>query len=222
MLKKELRKVLMETKESKERQLIEEKIINGRISMIFENVKTKKDFDNLPKEKKVKLLRNFINEVSFLEENQLLSESFLDSLKTFFGNSFADITQTLMEPIVKGVLTKLGFGNGVFKNMFVSFLTSRPSDLIRAFGDCKLMTTLIVRSFIEAEVMFLQQEANLDGMALNFVRNKLGSMAEDTRFVKMLEEKFSGAVCSTLDSAKRKTEDIIDKMKNSSSLIPGQ
>lgn len=218
MLKKEVRKTLMETKELKEKQLIEHQIVESRLLSIFGGLETKKDYDTLPTSKKVKLTKHFISEINFLSENQLLSESFLDSMKSLFGGSFESIVQTMMEPIVGGVLEKLGFKDGRFKNFFISFLTSRPSELIRALGDCKLMTKLLVRSFIEAEVMFLEKEAGLEGMALSFVRNKLGAMAEDTQFVENLEDKFSESVCMVLSKVQNKTENTINKLRTSSNM----
>lgn len=226
MLKKEVRKILIETKEIKEKQLVENQIVGNRLLMVFEGIENKEQFNKLSNHKKTKMLSNFISEISYLEENKLLSENFLDSLKSLFGNSFEDIAQTLMEPMVNSILGSLGFKKGVFRNMFVSFLTSRPSDLIRGFGDCELMTKLVVRSFIEAEVMFLQQEAGLDGMALNFVRNKLGSMAEDTEFVRNLENSFSSSICAILGKAKSNADNVVKKIQDNpngitSSLIPG-
>lgn len=226
MLKKEVRKILIETKEKSEKQLIENQIVKDRISVIFEGIESKKDYEKLTTQNKVKLTKKFVSEVMFLSENQLISENFLDSMKSLFGNSFESIVQTMMEPIVGSVLGSLGIKKGHFRNIMVSILTSRPSELVRAMGDCDLMTKLIVRSFVEAEVMFLQQEAGLDGMVLSFMRNKLGSMAEDTEFIENLERSFGGAICNVMSNVKNKTQDVIKKLQDNpngitSSLIPG-
>ena len=126
MLKKEVRKTLMETKELKEKQLIEHQIVESRLLSIFGGLETKKDYDTLPTSKKVKLTKHFISEINFLSENQLLSESFLESMKSLFGGSFESILQTMMEPIVGSVLGTLGIKKGKFRNIMVSLLTSRP------------------------------------------------------------------------------------------------
>lgn len=226
MLKKDIRKTLVETKKIMEKQLIENKIVQNRMTIIFENVKSKKDYDQLTIQHKIKLTKKFVNEIMFLGENQFLNENFLDSMKSLFGNSFESIVQTMMEPIVGSVLGSLGIKKGKFRNIMVSLITSQPSELLHAMGDCKMMTKLIVRSFIEAEVMFLQQEAGLDGMVLSFMRNKLGSMAENTELAHNLESHFGDAICDVMSNVKNKTEDVIKKLQNgtgdmTSNLIPG-
>jgi hypothetical protein len=47
MLEKKIKKSLIETKEKKERKLIQETLIKNRLSMIVENVKTIEDFNKL-------------------------------------------------------------------------------------------------------------------------------------------------------------------------------
>lgn len=219
MLKKEVRKTLIETKELKEKQLIEHQIVESRLLSIFEGLETKKDYDTLPTSKKVKLTKHFISEINFLSENQLLSESFLESMKSLFGGSFESILQTMMEPIVGSVLGTLGIKKGKFRNIMVSLLTSRPSELISSLGNCEMMTKLIVKSFIEAEVMFLQQEAGLDGMVLSFVRNRMGSAAENIELIQKLESNFGHKICEILDRVKSNTENIIKKLQTNSNGI---
>ena len=47
MLEKKVRNYLIETKERKEKLLIEEKLIKNRFSIIFEGVKSEKDFKSI-------------------------------------------------------------------------------------------------------------------------------------------------------------------------------
>ena len=101
----------------------------------------------------------------------------------------------------------------------VSLLTSRPSELISSLGNCEMMTKLIVKSFIEAEVMFLQQEAGLDGMVLSFVRNRMGSAAENIELIQKLESNFGHKICEILDRVKSNTENIIKKLQTNSNGI---
>ena len=60
MLYKKIKKSLIETKERKEKKLINESLIKNRLSMIVKNVKTIEHFNNLSEDKKLKLSVNFL------------------------------------------------------------------------------------------------------------------------------------------------------------------
>ena len=215
MLKNNIRKSLLETKERKERLLIERKLIENRLSIIVERVKTKDSFKSQSKKNQLKISAKFIQELSYLKNVGLLNEANLtNSLQSIFGNSFGNITETMFEPILNVILKKLGFGDGSFKNFIVSSLTSSPIDLVDAFSDCKVMTKLLVKSIIEAQVMVLQTETGLSGVGLNFMRNTLGSLVNDERMVKELEDKFSMNVCELINNFIDKAESIKDTLKS--------
>jgi len=214
MLKNNIRKSLLETKERKETLLIERKLIENRLSIIVERVKTKESFKTQSKKNQLKISAKFIQELSYLKNVGLLNEANLtNSLQSIFGNSFGNITETMFEPILNVILKKLGFGDGSFKNFIVSSLTSSPIDLVDAFSDCKVMTKLLVKSIIEAQVMVLQNESGLSGVGLNFMRNTLGSLVNDERMVKELEDKLSMNVCELINNFIDKAESITDTLK---------
>jgi len=214
MLKNNIRKSLLETKERKERLLIERKLIENRLSIIVERVKTKDSFKSQSKKNQLKISAKFIQELFYLKNVGLLNEANLtNSLQSIFGNSFGNITETMFEPILNVILKKLGFGDGSFKNFIVSSLTSSPIDLVDAFSDCKVMTKLLVKSIIEAQVMVLQNEAGLSGVGLDFMRNTLGSLVNDERMVKELEDKLSMNVCELINNFIDKAESIKDTLK---------
>jgi hypothetical protein len=140
MLNKQIKKSLIETKEKKERKLIGESLIKNRLSFILENVKSVKDFNNLSEDKKLKLSVKFLREMSYLEKNGLLAEQdFSSILKSLFGGLFGNATQTLVEPFIEKILAGVGLNQGYIRNFLVSYLTSRPSDIIKSFSDCKLI-----------------------------------------------------------------------------------
>ena len=214
MLKNNIRKSLLETKERKETLLIERKLIENRLSIIVERVKTKESFKTQSKKNQLKISAKFIQELSYLKNVGLLNEANLtNSLQSIFGNSFGNITETMFEPILNVILKKLGFGDGSFKNFIVSSLTSSPIDLVDAFSDCKVMTKLLVKSIIESQVMVLQNEAGLSGVGLDFMRNTLGSLVNDERMVKELEDKLSMNVCELINNFIDKAESITDTLK---------
>jgi hypothetical protein len=212
MLKKDIRKALIETKEKKERLLIEETIIKSRIMMIVEDVN---NFSKLPTNQKNKVSEKLLEEFIFLGKNGLINENFMDVLKGLFGNVFGrSAVETIAEPIINALLTKIGFkSNGLMKKTMVSFLTSNPSDLINAFTDCKLMTKLVMESFIEGLVMVLQQETDKGGFMYDYIRNTLGGLIKSSGVASGIEDKISGAVCGVFDKFSDKAQNVAQKLK---------
>jgi hypothetical protein len=99
MLEKKVRKSLIETKEKKEKQLIEESLIKNRFSMLFEGITCEDDFKSLSESKQLKLSVKFIQEMSFLQENGLIVESETNSNEIFKFR--------LGQHILEGKLTKI-------------------------------------------------------------------------------------------------------------------
>jgi hypothetical protein len=214
MLEKKVRNYLIEAKERKEKLLIEEKLIKNRISMIFEGVKSEKDFKSLSEKKQIKITLKFIQEVVFLQKNGLMVEQQLGNLMSkLFGNGLGNLTQTMFEPIIRKILKPL-FGEGFFTDFLVSYLTSRPSDIVKSFNDCKLMTNLISKGISESIVMQIQKNANLTGPGYNFIRNTVGDVLSGTEFVTKIEDGLENIVCGILNEFTGKAEKVMYKLKS--------
>jgi hypothetical protein len=208
MLEKKIKKSLLETKEKKEKLLIEEKLIKTRLNMVFEGIKTEKEFKILSEEKQLNLSVKFIQEMSFLNENGLLNEQDFGSLlKSIFGGAFGSITQSFVEPFINSILSGLGFKDGFIKNFLISYLSSRPSEVIKSFSDCKLMTKLISRAVVESMVMTMQREKGYGGFGYDLIRNQLGTVLESNEFVSGIERGLENIVCSVVGK-------LADKAKN--------
>ena len=74
MLKKEIRKSILETKEKKEKLLIEQKLVESRIMMIIESKDNIKKFKRLSEEKQQKMAYSLFEEIGYLEEQGLMNE----------------------------------------------------------------------------------------------------------------------------------------------------
>ena len=125
MLEKSIKKNLVETKEKKEKLLIERKLVESRIETLLGDVKTIKHFNSLTEEKQLRLGFSLCQEIVFLQENKFINEEDLSSLfKGLFGNLFSGgIMNTIYEKIIDKVLFGLGMGEGFFKDFLVSYLT---------------------------------------------------------------------------------------------------
>lgn len=213
MLKKDIRKALLEAKEKKESILIENQIVENRLLMIFESKDKINNFNQLSKSEKRKIANSLVQEIHYLGQNGLINENFMDILKGLFGGLLGSVAETAAEPLVNSLLSAIGFkSNGFMKKFVISFLTSNPKDLMNAFSDCKLMTKLLVRSLIEGMVMMYQQETEKGGYIYDFVRNQLGKLIEESSIGSTLENKFAGIVCDMFGKFSDKAQGVADKL----------
>lgn len=219
-MKIEVRKALLEIKEKKENFLLEQKIAEKRIMMIFETRENIINFDNLPKNKKLKLSFQLMQELAQLQRNTLITEEgFFDMLKGLFGGNvfkglFSSGIETIAEPILDSIFTKIGFkSQGFMKKFIISFLTTNPAELVMAFTDCKKFTKLFTESFVEAIVMLIQDQFNAGSMIFDFARNTLAGYVKNTEFISGIEGQIGEKICSFFDEYTSKTKGLLDRIK---------
>jgi hypothetical protein len=221
MLKKDIRKALLEAKEKKETILVENKIVESRILMIFESRDKINNFNQLSKSEKRKVTNSLVQEIHYLGQNGLINEGFMDILKGLFGGLLGSVAETAAEPLVNSLLSAIGFkSNGFMKKFVISFLTSNPKDLMNAFSDCKLMTKLLTRSLIEGMVMMFQQDTEKGGYIYDFIRNELGKLIEDSSIGSSLENKFAGIVCDMFGKFTDKAQTVANKLNTPKETTP--
>lgn len=212
MLEKQIKRAILEEKDKKEKFLIEENLVRSRILMIVESEDNIKNFNKLPKKKQEKIAYSLLEEINFLNENNILNEQLMDVLSKLFGNSLSGIVQTIVEPLVDSLLGKLGLG-GFFKDFITSFLVSDPRRLALALKDCKELTKLIAEALSEALVKMLQKQTGLEGQGYDFMRNALGGAVKETTFITNLENQLSGIVCGVFNGFNKKATDVYNKIK---------
>jgi hypothetical protein len=212
MLEKKIKRTLIETKTIKEKLLIEENLVRSRILMIVESEDNIKNFNKLPKIKQEKIAYSLLEEINFLSENNILNEQLMDALGKIFGSSLSGIVQTIVEPMVSSLLSKLGLG-GFFNNFLTSFLVSKPQRLALALKDCKELTKLITEALSEALVKMLQEKTGMEGAGYDFMRNALGDAIKETTFMSSLENQLSGIVCDVFGTFTKKATKVYDKLK---------
>lgn len=211
-VKRTLKKVLKETKENKEKILIEQKLVHTRILNIFESEENIKNFESLPKQKRIKIALQVMEELRELDENKILNEQLGDFLSKLFGsNLLKSLGETLVEPLVNSILSGLGIG-GYFKNFLVSFLTSNPMELAKALRDCKVLTRLIANSLGEAIFMMMQEKTGAEGGFYTFLRNALGGAVKDTTFINKIEEYIGDFVCNAYNKLTKKAGEVLSKV----------
>lgn len=215
MLEKKIRRSIIETKEQKERQLIESHLVKSRLSVLVEHIQSEEDFNNLSESKRIQLSFNILQELSYLESSGLLSEQNLSGVfKSLFGGLFGNVTQTVFEPLIGKLIYPL-FGQGFLSNFIISYLTSRPSEVIRAMSDCKLMTKLVAESVVEGMIMSLQRQKGFDAPGYSFLRNTLADVIKGTGFVSGIENSISNTICSLFGKFADNAEKVKSKLKTS-------
>ena len=213
MLKKDIKKKLVEVKEQKNTLLIEQKMVESRIMMIFENRENIDNFSSLPKSKQEKIIGKLIEEFQLLSQQDILNEQLGDFLGKIFGQSFSSILQTLVQPMVDSILAGLGMENSFFSKFLSSFIITKPTQLIRAFKDCRAMTELVAQAIVEAMAMTVQQEKGLQGAGYTILRNAIGGAIKETKFVTDLSDKLEDFVCEIYHKLTGKAQDVYKKLK---------
>ena len=212
MLKNKIKRSLIETKERKEKLLIEQRLVESRIMMIVESESNTKNFHRLSEEKQQKIMYSLLSEINYLDEQGMINEQLWDFLGKIFGNSFGSAIETIVEPLVNSILSSIGLG-GYFKNFLVSFITSNPLELAKALKSCQALTTLIANSLAEAVAMMIQNDKGLSGSGYTFIRNALGGVVKDTKFINSLEEQLSSIVCKLFGDMNNKASGVYNKLK---------
>jgi hypothetical protein len=222
MLEKKIKKTLIETKERKERLLIEERIVKDRVSILFEGIDSEEDFNKLTKKQKLNLSVKFLHEVSYLQNTGLINEqNFGDILKSLFGGLFGNVIQTIVEPMLEKILVPL-FGKGYITNFVISMLTKNTAEFIRAINDCQLMTKLVAQSISESIFKQVMDSKGLDAPGYVFLRNSMGDVLTGTEFVKSIEGKIGDSVCNILGKFTGNATKVSEKLKSTGgSVIPG-
>lgn len=212
MLDKTIKKAILETKEKKEKLIIEERLIRSRIMMIIESEDNIKNFNSLSEKKQEKIAYKLLEEIDYLQNTGLLNEQLMDFLGKIFGNSLGGVLQTIVEPMVNSLLSSIGL-TGYFKNFLVSFITSNPTRLAKALKSCEELTKLVAESLAEAVFMMIQKQQGLEGQGYTFLRNALGGAVKDYGFIQSIEKQIGGLVCELFGKMNDKASGVYDKLK---------
>ena len=222
MLEKSINKTLFETKEKQEKLLIERRLVESRIENVLGDIKTIEDFNRLSEDKQLRIGFALCQEISYLQDNKFINENLVDAFKNLFGNLFSGgIMNTIYEKIIDKVLTALGMGKGPFKDFLVSFLASRPTELVRAISDCKLFTKLVVEGLTEAMVKWLQDKTNLTGGLADVLRNTVGATIRDSKtFKQSIEKEFAGTICSLFEKYTSNAKNVLSNVTKTETPTP--
>jgi hypothetical protein len=214
-LKKSIKKKLIETKRSKHNLLIEEKIITSRLKMVVGKYENLENFDKLTEEEKGKISIQFIMELAALQEEGLLTEDFnlVDTIKKIFGAGIWAVPEAFAESAINSILNAIGIPDSNVRKFLVSFFATNPSQLLKAFTDCKTLVTHIARAIGETMIMNLQQTKGMGGIGWDMVRNALQNQLQGPAFVQEMEKGLATKVCELLGKFTSNAQGVVDKLK---------
>jgi len=213
-LKKQIRKKIVETKEQKEKKVIEENLIKSRILMIVESEEKVRNYQSLTINERIDLSVDLLDEIGNLQDEGLINEGLGDLLSRIFGSAWSGLLQTFVEPLVNSILGGLGMEDGYFKSILVSFFTKNPGRLAKALrGDCKELTGLVVESIIEGVEIKLMNDKGLSGGGWAFVRNAINDGIHSSDFIKSLENSMESTICNLFGKLTGKASEVVDKLQ---------
>lgn len=225
-LDKKIKKKLLETKEQKDRLIIEQEIVRSRIMMIFESEDNLKNWNNLSDEKRFKISCKFLQEVSFQQQNGVINEQFMDIIKNIFGSSIGGgLGQAVLEPAVSWILSGLGMENNSYiKKFVVSFLTQKEG-FWNYLKDCKTLTKGIAESIAKATLAQVQQSTGTGGFWMDAVRNTLFNyltpkIGDNSGFVGGIEKEIEDKICGYWNKATGNAKNVLTKLKGEESKQP--
>lgn len=214
MLKNHIRKVILETKEKKEKLLIEQNLVNKRILMIFESENNIKNFKSLSKSKKEKIAYKLISEINYLKETNLLNEDLKDFLGKMFGDNFTNVLDTVINPMVESLMKSLEL-SGYFKDSMISYLSSDPTKFSQALRSCDELSKLVADSISDALDKRIQQQTGFDSQESKFINGALSDAIKEPRFSENLENRINSVVCDLFDTINDKAKKVYEKLKPS-------
>jgi len=213
-LDKKIKKKLLETKEQKDKLIIEQEIVRSRFMMIFESEDNIKNWDSLSEEKKFKISCKFLQEISYQQQNGIINEQLTDIIKSIFGSSIGGgFAQAVLEPAVSWILSGLGMEtNSYIKKFVVSFLTKKEG-FWNYLKDCRTLTKGIAESLAEAVAIQVQQGTGTGGFWMDSIRNVLGDYLSQAGFVQNIEKQIGDKICGYWDKATGNAKNVLTKLK---------
>jgi len=212
MLEIKVKKAILETKERKEKLLIEQNLVKKRIIMVFESENNIKKFSSLSKAKREKIAYKLVSEINYLKETNMLNEDLKDFMSKIFGNNLTSVFQTIVEPMVSSLVKSLDLAD-YFKDSLITSISSDPTRFSQSLRSCDELSKLVSESLSDAIHNRILQQTGSEGIETKFLNNVLADAVKDPKFSENIHQQISSKVCDLFDSMSEKASQIYDKLK---------
>jgi hypothetical protein len=200
-----IKKTLIETKERKNNQIIENKLVESRLKFIIEDVSV---FNKRSKQVKIKEGFKFLRETSYLKSMGMLNENLSDIFKQMFGNSFENILGTVSDPFVGSILNKLSIPQEI-KTSVLDTIKQRANELLAHMDTCENLSKFI--SDIVSEITVLKMTAkNITGSQV--LDSAIVDTMGDDVFKTKLSEKIEEEVCLLFNKYAENAKNLVTKL----------
>lgn len=203
-----LKKILKETKEKKEEQNIQHKLIESRLKFILGDQKIIK----MTEEDQFKLSFQVFEEIHTLSNQGLLNENnLLQVFKGLFGDDVHSLPKTFYKPWIDNVLKTLNMNDSYLKEYLVSRLTKEPTEVWSSFESCEKMSRMIAKALSETLILHLRMDKDFTG--LDDAKRTLEDSIRQEEFIKKLQIKIQSVICHLFDKYATNASDVMTKLK---------
>lgn len=200
-----IKKTLVETKERKNNQIIENKLVESRLKFIIEDVAV---FNKKSKQTKIKEGFKFLRETSYLKSIGMLNENLSDIFKQMFGNSSENILGTVSDPFVGSILNKLSIPQEI-KTSVLDTIKQRANELMTNMDSCENLSKFISDIVSEMTVAKMTTK-NITGS--QFLDSAIVDTMGDDVFKTKLSEKIKDEVCLLFNKYAENAKNLVTKL----------
>lgn len=200
-----IKKTLIETKERKNNQIIENKLVESRLKFIIEDVSV---FNKKSKQTKIKEGFKFLRETSYLKGMGMLNENLSDIFKQMFGNSSENILGTVSDPFVGSILNKLSIPQEI-KTSVLETIKQRANELMANMDSCENLSKFISDIVSEMTVAKMTTK-NITGS--QFLDSAIVDTMGDDVFKTKLSEKIKEEVCLLFNKYAENAKNLVTKL----------
>jgi hypothetical protein len=200
-----IKKTLIETKERKNNQIIENKLVESRLKFIIEDVSV---FNKKTKQTKIKEGFKFLRETSYLKGMGMLNENLSDIFKQMFGNSSENILGTVSDPFVGSILNKLSIPQEI-KVTVLETIKQRANELMASMDTCENLSKFISDIVSEMTVAKMTTK-NITGS--QFLDSAIVDTMGDDVFKTKLSEKIKEEVCLLFNKYAENAKNLVTKL----------
>jgi hypothetical protein len=204
-INKLIKKTLIETKERKNNQIIENKLVESRLKFIIEDVSV---FNKKTKQTKIKEGFKFLRETSYLKSIGMLNENLSDIFKQMFGNSSENILGTVSDPFVGSILNKISIPQEI-KTSVLDTIKQRANELMANMDSCENLSKFISDIVSEMTVAKMTTK-NITGS--QFLDSAIVDTMGDDVFKTKLSEKIKEEVCLLFNKYAENAKNLVTKL----------
>jgi hypothetical protein len=216
MLKKLIKKKLVETKENKKSILTENKIIKSKFNFLYENTKirNRRDLNKFY----ILMLSEMVNLYNKGFDSKLIAENaenLFTVLNTLFNESGNSVVEVFKQKGIDWLMQNLGLSpeDNLSQYMKDALNKTELNEVARLFSDCQFLSKKIAQSVKENYITDLESQAEGNEF-MKVVKNSFSGVIQNSDIETRLETNINSIICPLVDQAQSKFEEMLKNMKS--------